>query len=263
MSSLSADKTCPNCRSVLSPSELKEGRCRHCGGTISEEERGSRHKKSLELSVSEALRFAWRMLLQHFGVFLAVFLILVLIQIAQIQLTRIIPSGAQAAEWATIVGGMLVSILVQLGLIKFGIHMAEEEEADLSVLLRQSGYFLQYTIASILYTAVVFLGLLLLILPGIYLVIKLQFFGYFILDQDAGPVESLALSYRLTQDAERDLLKFVVIIFLINLTGLLISVVGAFITMPFTLVATAHMYVQLRRQKVQETPDGFSTPGDS
>ena len=57
----------------------------------------------------------------------------------------------------------------------------------------------RFVIGSILYVIIVFVGFLLLIIPGIYLAIKYQFFAVCIFDKDVSTVEGLKMSGRITK----------------------------------------------------------------
>jgi len=67
---------------------------------------------------------------------------------------------------------------------------------------------LNYVIASIAYGLMVMVGFLLLIVPGIFLALKYQFYGYLITDRGMGPIEALKESGRLTEGAKKDLFVF-------------------------------------------------------
>ncbi len=51
-------------------------------------------------------------------------------------------------------------------------------------------------------------GLMLLIVPGIYLGLKYQFYGYAIADKGIGPIDALKESDRMTEGAKQNLLIF-------------------------------------------------------
>lgn len=105
-------------------------------------------------------------------------------------------------------------------------------------------------VGSIIYGVIVSLGLILLIIPGIVWAIKFQFFDYLIIDKGLGPIDALEKSSEITRGVKLDLLTFGILIWIINLLGLLCLVVGLFVTIPITVVAKAFVY----RKLLHETP---------
>lgn len=83
----------------------------------------------------------------------------------------------------------------------------------------------------------VVVGLLFLIVPGIYLGLKYQFFGYLIVDRGMGPFEALKESGRLTEGAKTDLFVFWLSLF----CGILVImiVLGLLIALPIGLLMAA------------------------
>ncbi|PKN03839.1 hypothetical protein CVU75_00260 [Candidatus Dependentiae bacterium HGW-Dependentiae-1] len=77
---------------------------------------------------------------------------------------------------------------------------------------RHIGTFL---ITGILFGLMFVVGLSLLILPGIYLILRFGFFKYLIVDRDAGVIESLRMSYAITAGYEWEMLGLLVISFLV------------------------------------------------
>jgi len=82
---------------------------------------------------------------------------------------------------------------------------------------------INYIIASILYGLMVIVGLIFLIVPGIYLAIKHQFYTYLIVDKGMGPIEAIKESGRITKGALWNLLGFVIIVTLLGAGGWIVG----------------------------------------
>jgi len=96
-----------------------------------------------------------------------------------------------------------------------------------------------------------FLGTLLLIVPGIILGIKFMFFSYFIVDKNAGIIESLEKSAELTKGSKTNIFLLALLLWLINAAGALCLGIGLIITMPLSMTAVAYVY---RKLHVPEPP---------
>ena len=87
--------------------------------------------------------------------------------------------------------------------------------------------------------------LFLYFLPCFYMWIKIQFFSYFIISKELGPIEALKKSYEITEGQSINLVLFFMILIMINLIGLIPLGLGLVITIPFSLVATGVMFTVL------------------
>ena len=87
--------------------------------------------------------------------------------------------------------------------------------------------------------------LFLYLLPCFYMWIKIQFFPYFIISEELGPIDSLKKSYGITEGQSTNLVLFLMLLIIINLLGLIPLGLGLLITIPFSFVATGVMFSAL------------------
>lgn len=87
--------------------------------------------------------------------------------------------------------------------------------------------------------------LFLYFLPCFYMWIKIQFFPYYIVSKELGPIDSLKKSYKITEGKSMDLILFLMLLMMINLIGLIPFGLGLAITIPFSLLATGVMFTAL------------------
>jgi uncharacterized membrane protein len=78
-----------------------------------------------------------------------------------------------------------------------------------------------------------------------YLALIFHFFPFVLLDQNYGVVESFHTAWSITENAIFDLIIFYGVVFLLNLIGALLFMVGLIVTIPITVLAQAHAYQQL------------------
>lgn len=111
--------------------------------------------------------------------------------------------------------------------------------------------FLHYVLASIVYCVAVVIGLIALIIPGIYLGARLQFYTFLTVEHpDMGPIEALKKSFELTRGIFWYLFGFSLLFILINILGFLAFFVGLFVTIPVTSIACALLYKNLKEKHV-------------
>ena len=101
-----------------------------------------------------------------------------------------------------------------------------------------------YIITNVIRQIIIIVGLILFIIPGIIFAIKLQFVDYLIVDKKMG-IDSLSKSWNMTKGVKWNLFLLWILIALINIAGALLLLVGLFITVPLSVVATAYVYRKL------------------
>lgn len=105
---------------------------------------------------------------------------------------------------------------------------------------------LNYFLSSIIYIIIVLIGLMLLIFPGIYLAIRLQFYKFLVIEnENTKPIEAIKESRKITEGYFWSLLYFMFIIIVINLIGAIPFGLGLIVTIPFTVVTSAVLYKKL------------------
>lgn len=114
--------------------------------------------------------------------------------------------------------------------------------------------FWHYFLSSCLYILAFIAGLILLILPGVYIATRLQFFVYSIVEnENLGPIEALKKSMKMTEGLFWKLFWFGCIVILVNIAGALLLGVGLFFTVPVTGIAYAELYRKLSGQAHEVT----------
>lgn len=103
-----------------------------------------------------------------------------------------------------------------------------------------------YFLSSLLAMLFVLIGLILLILPGIYLAVRLQFYKFLIVEhEDMGPYQAIEKSIDMTKGHFWKLFGFIVLIALLNILGAIALGVGLLVTIPVSILAHAYLYKKL------------------
>ena len=149
----------------------------------------------------------------------------------------------------------IMEMLFTIGFIKISLDLVRGSEFTVSDLWSYPQFLIAYVLASIMYAAAVFCGVLLLIIPGIIFSIMFQFYAYLIVDEEMGPVESLKTSQLLTKGVRKRLFLFNLSIVGVNILGFLCLIIGLFWTVPATYVAAAYVYNRIRTDVEGEEPE--------
>ena len=96
------------------------------------------------------------------------------------------------------------------------------------------------------------MGLGLLIIPGIYLALRLQFFTAIIVEEDGGILESLRRSWEITKGQAMPLFLVFLTMVGISIVGFLLFIVGIFVAIPLTYMMYAYTYRKLSAPVISE-----------
>lgn len=101
---------------------------------------------------------------------------------------------------------------------------------------------LNHFFATILYSAIVLIGTLFFIIPGLYLAVRLQFYTYAIIEKSQGAIESIRYSWHLTRNASTELLILTAYALLVLCVGLVLFILGIFVAIPYTLMIQCYTH---------------------
>lgn len=188
----------------------------------------------------ELLSFGWEKTKEHFPFLLSLLVGAFLVAV----LTGGIPLVGD------IMAGLVTIAMISVLFVIVSGHKPHYK--DLTVPFSTYKVTLHYFLAMILYLLAVLAGLVLLILPGIYVAIRLQFFSYLAVEhENMGPVDILKKSWALTRGKFWKLFGWSILLFLINFAGLLLFGLGLIFTIPITAIT----YTQLYKKLVGHAPE--------
>jgi uncharacterized membrane protein len=188
-------------------------------------------------SKGEAIKFGWTTVIGNLGLFIVAILI--------VWLMSAFP--AIFDSWIVYLVSWLFAMVVTLGVMRMSLRFVDDERGELVDLFAKIPLIIPYLIASIVVAVIVMVGFILLIIPGIYLALRLQFFGWAIVDKDLGPFAAIQESWEMTQGSAWNLFLLWWLLLFVNVAGMLALGIGLLVTSPLTLVAMAYVYRKLER----------------
>lgn len=203
---------------------------------------------SVKFSKSEAIKFGWNTTLHNL-----VFLIVLLLIVMGIHLGFSFIEGAVGDGPTKFVFSLIsyfVKIVVSIGMIKVALKFVDGKKAkydDLFVEYKNYGKIFNYLIGSMVYGLIVFVGLILLVIPGIYFGIRLSFMYYYIVDKNYKFTDAMRASWGITKGQVFNLFLLGFLFVLITLLGLSAFVVGLLVAVPTTFLAHAYVYRKLSK----------------
>ena len=192
-------------------------------------------------SNSEAFGAGWRMLKERFGFLSGVHLVALAIQFAP----QLLLGDSPGMKALVVIGSLLLSFVTALGLVRIGLNLVDGQVAGYPDLFSCAHLVFGYLVATFLHGALILLGCLLLVVPGLYLAAQFGLWPYLMVEHGMGPIEAMKESSRLTRGTRGKLMLFYVLILCAILAGVLALVVGAIVAYAVTTVAGAFVYRQI------------------
>ena len=146
----------------------------------------------------------------------------------------------------------IISSVFSLGYVKNMFQIMDGEEPQFSAYMQSLPKVINMWLAGLIYGFVVLIGCCLLIIPGLYLAIRLQFYVQFIVDENAGIIESLNKSWQLTKGLVVPLFLLIIVEILIAIVGLILFGIGFFIAYPLIVMMSCYVYRILNRPAIEQ-----------
>ncbi len=141
----------------------------------------------------------------------------------------------------------LLTMFLEIGLLKIALKLIDGKEAKFQDLWTYPQYLLRFIGASILLGLAVLVGFILLIIPGIYVALRLQFTPFLVVDKDMGIMDALKGSWDMTQGMVLNLFLFALLLIAINILGAIALLVGLLVSLPVSFFAVALLYRKLSK----------------
>jgi uncharacterized membrane protein len=167
----------------------------------------------------------------------------------------------QTGSALNMIVSQVFSIFLSLGLVRVGLNLVSGKEVSVGQLFGEGRKLLPAIGASILFAAMVFVGMLLLIIPGIYLMLRYGQFMNAMVDRNLGVLESLSYSSSITTNNRLNLFLLAIISIGIIIAGILALLVGLIFAYPVVWMSwmVAFRWMQYGNRAVGDHP-GTQTP---
>jgi uncharacterized membrane protein len=201
----------------------------------------------------EAIKFGWEIVTKDIVFFFKIMCFFAIGSfLMNLSLYRLVDISGLAG-WTLYLLSLSFLVLIGIGFIKISLKVYDKEKTDISDLFNNSKYFLKVFLAGLIYALMIFIGIALLVIPGIILAVKYMFYEYYIIDKNCGVIEAFRKSSALTKGKKWHLYLFVLVAFAFNALGLLFFLVGIFITIPITRMAVTYIYRELSKEEKEQT----------
>jgi hypothetical protein len=201
--------------------------------------------KRIQISIREAFNFAWSIFKNRFGLFTAV---LLTIFGAWVALEIVVVAGQRFGIllWAGAHLAFLIFVSgIEIGFIQVCLALYDGREPTFADFFKHLALGPRFLAGQIVYLLMFALGLLLLIVPGVFLGVRYALFGFCMAAGETNLMRSFQQSAILSMGAKANLLWILVALLVLNVLGASLLGAGLFITVPLSVLMMTAVYRRL------------------
>jgi len=207
----------------------------------------------MRLSIGDQLRFGWETFKKRPWFLIGAFaLFFVISTIINFLLEQFFPSNGPLSFISLVAGfgSMVIGVLIEMSLVLTILRAHDGLETMTLRSVWNPQPFLPYLIGQIAVAVAVLIGLVLFIVPGLVIAAAFLFTPYIVMDKGCGPFEAMTESRRITEGHRTRLILMMSTIVLLNVCGFLALGIGLLITVPVSMLAVAHAYRTLEKNRI-------------
>ena len=198
------------------------------------------------LNLVESFKSAWSSFTRNANIFVLVTLIFLI-------LTILLGSADESRAYAPIPGvtNTLVSFFASYIMVRLSLTVARGGKAlwkDVFVI--RWSEFGWYVLAAIVTGVISALGLVLLIIPGLFIITRLALSNFAMIDEGLKPIESIKRSWALTRGYFWQMFLAGIVIVGLNIVGTALLGIGVLVSSPVSFLFSAYIYEKLREASV-------------
>lgn len=151
----------------------------------------------------QAFRFSFETVFANLGFFLPLMIGLTVLFSLLYFAVLLLTGSALFSE----IAGKIVGSAIAFALFKISLGFLESHQLNKTDLFSPDQLLIKYIAASLLFWLMVYAGLVLLIVPGIYILLTYSFYGLEMVERGLGPIDALKRSAEITKGAKWSLLR--------------------------------------------------------
>lgn len=196
-----------------------------------------------KFETSEAVSFGWQSVWKSVWFWISLVLIVALLSWIRDALVDSIASEGGKAVVEVIY--FFINAYITLGIARVALSYVDKKKTEYSDLKSDFKLYLNYVMATILYTLIVLVGFVLLVVPGVIWAIQFSMYPYLIIEKGYDPIQALKKSLEITRGERAHLFVYGLVLIGVIILGALALFVGLFIAIPIVWLSTAYVYRQL------------------
>lgn len=200
-------------------------------------------------SAGTAWTYGWNKFIGHLGQILIAVLVLFAVQVL-VQALRYLVDDNWLIVWIFGLATWVLSMIIGAGIVRGALDITEGRSLEARTLLTPHKLG-DVVVASLLIGIATFVGIVLLVIPGLLVMYFTSFTLYFLMDRpELGAIDSIKASFEFTKQHAGDVIVWFLLALATYIVGLCLCGVGLIVAIPVILIGTAYTYKTLRNEPV-------------
>ena len=233
----------------------------------------------MEFSKREIITSSWNIMKPHLSLLILAILFIFGLNLLLSALQEEILSDIKAQSILFTIAAFLFQMGLNLGMLRISLNIINNKEVNFSQLFGSFDVLIPYILATIVLIAIlliaaspgiilllvsvsadwdsmsnleapddwsVIIPIILIIIPAVYISVRLQFYNYFLLEEESGIIESIKRSAEISKGYVGELFLLGAVLSIIILVSIIPLGLGLLISIPLSTMATSYVYLKLK-----------------
>ena len=233
----------------------------------------------MEFSKREIITSSWNIMKPHLSLLILAILFIFGLNLLLSSLQEEILGDIKAQSILFTIAAYLFQMGLNLGMLRISLNIINNKEVNFSQLFGSFDVLIPYILATIVLIAIVLIAaspgiilllvsisadwdsmsnleapddwsviipIILIIIPAVYISVRLQFYNYFLLDEETGIIESIKRSAEISKGYVGELFLLGAVLSIIILVSIIPLGLGLLISIPLSTMATSYVYLKLK-----------------
>ena len=234
----------------------------------------------MEFSKREIITSSWNIMKPHLSLLILAILFIFGLNLLLSALQEEILGDIKAQSILFTIAAYLFQMGLNLGMLRITLNIINNKEVNFSQLFGSFDVLIPFVLATIVFIAIlltaaspgiilllasvsadwdsmsnleaidnwsVIIPIILIIIPAVYISVRLQFYNYFLLDEETGIIESIKRSAEISKGYVGELFLLGAVLSIIILVSIIPLGLGLLISIPLSTMATSYVYLKLKR----------------
>ena len=233
----------------------------------------------MEFSKREIITSSWNIMKPHLSLLILAILFIFGLNLLLSALQEEIRSDIKAQSILFTIAAYLFQMGLNLGMLRISLNIINNKEVNFSQLFGSFDVLIPYILATIVLITIlliaatpgiilllvsvsadwdsmsnleaidnwsVIIPIILIIIPAVYISVRLQFYNYFLLEEESGIIESIKRSAEISKGYVGELFLLGAALSIIILISIIPLGLGLIFSIPLSTMATSYVYLKLK-----------------
>ena len=216
----------------------------------------------MEFSKRKIILSSWKVMKNHLGLWVFIMLLIVGLNLFLSNIQDALRGPISTQSVLFIIAAYLFQMGLNLGMLRMALNINNTNQATIKDLIGSFHMLIPYVFATIIFLIIMFLAAspgmillfvstLLILVPAAYVSIRLQYYDYFLIDNECSILASITNSAKITKGYAGELFLLGAILSIIFLISIIPLGAGLIISIPLGITVNTHVYKKLIKQSLK------------